>query len=54
MFLRREGNRLIHFYPIEELLEKRAAYCLQRWWSNIRLRKRMHGMERIKNHIDRI
>jgi hypothetical protein len=27
--------------PIDRLIQKRAAYCLQGWWSNLKLKKRM-------------
>ena len=41
-------------YPINELIEKRAAQCLQRWWSDLRFTRRMEGLEKIKKFCDRI
>ena len=39
---------------MRDIIERRAAYCVQRWWSNIKLKKRMEALTKIKRHIDRI
>jgi hypothetical protein len=28
----------------------RAAYCIQSWWSNMKLRKRLKAMSNIRQH----
>ena len=40
--------------PIYEIIEKRAANCIQSVWSDWKIKKRMGALQRIKNHIDRI
>ncbi|CDW82611.1 leucine-rich repeat and iq domain-containing protein 3 [Stylonychia lemnae] len=40
--------------PIMEIIDKRAAFCIQRWWSNTKLRKRMVALTNLKRHIDKI
>ncbi len=39
---------------MERIIEKRAAFAIQRWWSNIRLKKRIDALQNIKRHIDKI
>lgn len=40
--------------PIYEIIEKRAANCIQAHWSNWKMKKRMHALSNIKQHIDQI
>eukprot|EP00347_Sterkiella_histriomuscorum_P006457 403352701 len=47
-------RRTLRKLPIYQIIEKRAAYCIQRWWSNIKLKKRMVALTNIKRHIDKI
>jgi len=41
-------------YPLEELINKRASQCLQRWWSDLRFSRRIEGMTKIYKYIQRI
>ena len=40
--------------PIYEIIEKRAANCIQAIWSDWKIKKRMIALQNIKTHIDRI
>ena len=40
--------------PIDRLIQKRAAYCLQGWWSNLKFKKRMQSLLNIKKHVYQI
>jgi hypothetical protein len=41
-------------YPIKSIIRQRAALCIQRFWSDTKFRKRLLGLERIKNHVIQI
>lgn len=40
--------------PVYEIVEKRAANCIQSIWSDWKMKKRMIALVKIKKHIDRI
>ena len=40
--------------PIYEIIEKRAACCIQSIWSDWKIKKRMIALQNVKTHIDRI
>ena len=40
--------------PIYEIIEKRAANCIQSIWSDWKIKKRMIALGNIKRHVDRI
>ena len=40
--------------PIYEIIEKRAANCIQSIWSDWKIKKRMIALEHMKHHIDGI
>ena len=40
--------------PIYEIIQKRAANCIQSIWSDWKIKKRMRALEFMKGHIDRI
>ena len=37
--------------PIYLIIERRAAFCIQSWWSNLKLRKRMAALSKIRKHV---
>jgi len=39
---------------VTKIVQKRAAYCIQSWWSSLKLRKRMIALTNIKKHIEKI
>ena len=39
---------------VTKIVQKRAAYCIQNWWSSLKLRKRMIALANIKQHIQKI
>lgn len=41
-------------YPIKSVIRQRSALCIQRFWSDTKFRKRLIGLETIKNHIIQI
>jgi len=40
--------------PVELIIRKRAALCIQEWWRNLCLRKRVTALMNIKRHISQI
>jgi hypothetical protein len=40
--------------PIYEIIQKRAAYSIQTWWSNIKLQKRIKAFTSIRAHAMQI
>ena len=40
--------------PIYEIIEKRAANCIQSIWSDWKIKKRMIALAKVKQHIDRV
>jgi hypothetical protein len=40
--------------PIYKIIKRRAALCVQSWWSNMKLRKRMLALQNIRNHVMKI
>jgi hypothetical protein len=39
---------------VNKIVQKRAAYCIQSWWSGLKLRKRLIALANIKKHIEKI
>jgi hypothetical protein len=37
--------------PIYKIIKRRAALCVQSWWSNMKLKKRMLALSNIRDHI---
>jgi|DEB0MinimDraft_12_1074336.scaffolds.fasta_scaffold09797_4 hypothetical protein len=40
--------------PIYEIIEKRAAHCIQSVWSDWKIKKRMIALSSIKRHVESI
>lgn len=40
--------------PVELVIQRRAAFCIQEWWSNLKLKKRMQALANINKHVKRI
>ena len=40
--------------PIDEIINTRAAICIQQQWSSWKLKKRMKALSNIKAHVDSI
>lgn len=40
--------------PVNQIIYRRAAYCIQAWWSGLKLRKRAIALANIRNHIAKI
>ena len=39
---------------IQQIIFRRSAYCIQGWWRNLKLKKRLESLARIKQHISKI
>jgi hypothetical protein len=40
--------------PIYKIIQRRAALCVQSWWSNMKLKKRMNALSNIRKHAMQI
>lgn len=40
--------------PVEMIVQRRVAYCIQEWWSNVKFKKRMAALHKIAAHARRI
>lgn len=36
------------------IIQRRAAYCIQEWWSNLKLKKRLSALANISRHAKQI
>ena len=40
--------------PIHLIIRRRAAYCIQEWWSNLKFKKRLQALLKIAKHVNLI
>ena len=40
--------------PVKMIIQRRASYCIQEWWSNMKFKKRMKALANIAKHAKRI
>lgn len=40
--------------PVNQIIQKRAAYCIQAWWHGLKLRKRLASLANIQHHLAKI
>ena len=39
---------------VNKIISKRAAFCIQSWWSGLKLRKRAVALANIRQHVAKI
>jgi len=40
--------------PVNQIISKRAAYCVQAWWSSLKIKKRLTSLANIRAHVAKI